>query len=1030
MAAQVWAETLESRVLLSGGPRVTFFTLRPGAEIFNIDSGSWQVAAFFDRPVRPVNLAGVRVGPAGDPQGSTPASRWEYDHNESEVIFTFSRPLTTGAYEIRLVAGAGGIQGLDGAALDGELPNNAYPSGDLEAGGDLVVPFTTRPFTNAGIEPKELIAWPVSDHEIELQWQGDVNYNYGFEIARAAGDGDFEIINRNNLSGYGTFGYVDTAAAPGQVYRYRIRSWGFEDDVPTTSGWSNETSSTVLPPDLYFPISTLPAQALAQARPDWLTDVDGTVFFTLSAGPHPTNWRDGAGVELWKTDGTGDGTERLASVPARDLTNFNGRLFFAGRDAEAGEELWKSDGTPQGTVRVADVVPGPASSSPRVLGVMGGRLFFAVPAAGQSYEVWKTDGTGPGTVKATDRLMYLDQIPDTSRDFRRLFAFSGGRLYFRRADEAGNDTQELWRTGGDGGIGASDQAEQVAGIIDPSWLTDFKGQLFLAADVDALHPRSRGFWKVVEEPAAAGGTGAAGELVTATNTFGPDYGNLAYLTVVGDYMLFCGETQNTGNQLYRSDGTAAGTEVLGRVNRTIGGDDIRQYDIVDAGGGIAYFFGSDYPPSLFKTDGTVAGTEAVRRYDFIYSLPTHSPAFLLPVSGRVVYSDARDLWYSNGTAKGSYKIAAVGPEAPEGGGTFGFAGKAALVVGDNVFFSTRLADGRRELRVASLTPPAAPGALTATPLSPAAEAGVAPAAAPAGVRLTWNDRSGNESGFAIERSTRADFATVGRIFYSAADATEFLDASAEPGTTYYYRARAVNAGGASAYSNTAVNSLPFAKVTQVFVNGPNLTNNNVWRVSAGADSAFGYPLADGAGQLRPIPWNNGINAVSIRFSTDVASSLSQADLSVRNSTGTLGTTGFAYDPATRTATWTLDSGITLGKLRLVIPSAGVIGLDGEWDNGNDTYPSGNDVYGGDFDFRVNVLRGDANGDGVVNALDVADVKKRLLRRPGEGPYSSTDYTIFADVIPDGVINALDIAGVKLRLNQRLSVLAEPTSLLQ
>ena len=226
---------------------------------------------------------------------------------------------------------------------------------------------------------------------------------------------------------------------------------------------------------------------------------------------------------------------------------------------------------------------------------------------------------------------------------------------------------------------------------------------------------------------------------------------------------------------------------------------------------------------------------------------------------------------------------------------------------------------------------------------------------------------------------------------------------------------------------------PVARVAQVFVNGPSLTNeptrNAAWRAAAGADPTFGYPIPDGANQLRPIPWNAGVNQVSLRFVDVVGSSLDQYDLLVRGSVGAMSVTGFAYDPNTKTGTWTLGATVQLDKLRLVLDDYGIggMGLDGEWNNGADNYPSGDITPGGDFNFRINVLRGDANGDQVVNALDLADIKKRLTRRPGDGVTGRNAYTIFADLNADGVINALDNASVKSRLGSRLSGLPDPAS---
>ena len=225
------------------------------------------------------------------------------------------------------------------------------------------------------------------------------------------------------------------------------------------------------------------------------------------------------------------------------------------------------------------------------------------------------------------------------------------------------------------------------------------------------------------------------------------------------------------------------------------------------------------------------------------------------------------------------------------------------------------------------------------------------------------------------------------------------------------------------------------RVTQVFVNGQNLTNNAAFRGAAGMDQTFGYPVPDGTNQLRPLPWLNGINAVSLRFDTNVAGALDQGDLSVRGSGGPIAVTAFNYDPATKTGTWTLGAPVTLDKVRVVLSAAGVNGLDGEWTNppsigaAGDTYPSGDGSAGGDFNFRFNVLRGDATGDGQVNALDLADVKRRLGRRAGDGVTGAGAYSVFGDITMDGQINALDLAAVKQRLNNRLPTPEPATAIL-
>lgn len=91
-------------------------------------------------------------------------------------------------------------------------------------------------------------------------------------------------------------------------------------------------------------------------------------------------------------------------------------------------------------------------------------------------------------------------------------------------------------------------------------------------------------------------------------------------------------------------------------------------------------------------------------------------------------------------------------------------------------------------------PPEAPGGLTAV------------AASATQINLAWTDNAGNEQGFKIERSTNgtsfAQIATVG------ANATAYAVKGLRKNTRYWFRVRAWNADGDSAYSNTALAVTP------------------------------------------------------------------------------------------------------------------------------------------------------------------------------------------------------------------------------
>jgi len=88
------------------------------------------------------------------------------------------------------------------------------------------------------------------------------------------------------------------------------------------------------------------------------------------------------------------------------------------------------------------------------------------------------------------------------------------------------------------------------------------------------------------------------------------------------------------------------------------------------------------------------------------------------------------------------------------------------------------------------SPPAAPSGLAAVASSSTA------------VGLTWQDNSADETGFVLERKVGAGgtFAVVANL---AANTTSYGDQGVTPSTTYFYRIRAQNAAGYSAYSGEA-----------------------------------------------------------------------------------------------------------------------------------------------------------------------------------------------------------------------------------
>ena len=102
-----------------------------------------------------------------------------------------------------------------------------------------------------------------------------------------------------------------------------------------------------------------------------------------------------ASIHAWVTDG-----ETLTELAGShdyshpvSLTGFRGQLFFTIwiEDNATGWEIWKSDGTAEGTGVYADLIPGPDSSYPGIIGVAGGKLYFASRDSEDNYCLWAVD---------------------------------------------------------------------------------------------------------------------------------------------------------------------------------------------------------------------------------------------------------------------------------------------------------------------------------------------------------------------------------------------------------------------------------------------------------------------------------------------------------------------------------------------------------------------------------------------------------------------------------------------------------------
>ncbi len=98
------------------------------------------------------------------------------------------------------------------------------------------------------------------------------------------------------------------------------------------------------------------------------------------------------------------------------------------------------------------------------------------------------------------------------------------------------------------------------------------------------------------------------------------------------------------------------------------------------------------------------------------------------------------------------------------------------------------------------------------------------------VNVSWGDNADDEDGYEVERSTSTDAATFSQVASLPSNATSYTDKDVALGVQYYYRIRAFNSDGASAYSSIFSFVLVGTQDTQLeaqTVTYPNPTVNRI-----------------------------------------------------------------------------------------------------------------------------------------------------------------------------------------------------------
>jgi len=189
--------------------------------------------------------------------------------------------------------------------------------------------------------------------------------------------------------------------------------------------------------------------------------MNNTLYFSATEGIN--------GRELWKSDGTANGTLLLKNISSgasssnpAGLYNAGGILYFSAAGTGTERDLWKSDGTDAGTVRVKQFNAGaPADASPENFTHFNGYLYFTTAhsenAVFTGNELWQTDGTSGGTV-------LIDLYPGENDSYPSELTVLNNELLFTAND--GQFGRELWKVSG-----AAAVSFHWTGNISTAWET-------------------------------------------------------------------------------------------------------------------------------------------------------------------------------------------------------------------------------------------------------------------------------------------------------------------------------------------------------------------------------------------------------------------------------------------------------------------------------------------------------------------------------------------------------------------------------
>lgn len=350
--------------------------------------------------------------------------------------------------------------------------------------------------------------------------------------------------------------------------------------------------------------------------------VDGTVYFSACTPEH--------GCEPWRSDGSAAGTVLLKDIrPGRASSSpfgfggdANGQfVYFSADDGSHGRELWRSDGTEAGTVLVADLTPGLDGSFPAsILPIGGDAVIFSASSAGLGKELYRSSGNSIELV--------LDLNPgsgsgvaNNSGGVPDLVSISGNRVVFAGRTPA-TGVEPFISDGSAAGTVPIRNIAAGSGNSNPYDFVEYAGGIAFVARTDADG-----------EELYVSDLTSAGTVRVSQIAAGSGNGVHAILGVSGALIFLAGSNGSNGIEPYVWTGSAIVqlAEINPGAASGLSSFTARRHSAVS--GGILYFPASVTGVTgeeLWRSDGTPAGTAPV--IDLVPGPDSGAPRQMTPIS--------------------------------------------------------------------------------------------------------------------------------------------------------------------------------------------------------------------------------------------------------------------------------------------------------------------------------------------------------------------------------------------------------------